>query len=87
MTAEPQVEQWRPCRDSECEGLAFPEQDGETLYWACSACGYEFGWQQQAQTEGSCSLGISEETRRSMGAAIPSESPKVFMPMPEVRRG
>lgn len=68
-------EQNRFCLDSECAGIAEPEEDlaeGGTLkYWVCRTCGMEFGFRlvKDEQAAGSCSLGIPEDVRRA--ASVP----------------
>lgn len=58
------VDAEQPCRDPECDGTAEPEQDGDFSYYACSRCGYEFGYQQVRRDAGSCQLGVPETVRR-----------------------
>jgi hypothetical protein len=76
-----------PCGDPECAeagGMAEPESDGELRYYACTTCGYEFGYEMARQDEGACSLGIPEEVRRAAsinpGSIAPAqEKPPVFL--------
>jgi len=71
-----------PCGDPECAetgGMAEPESDGELRYYACVACGYEFGYEMTRQPEGTCQLGVPEEVRR-IASRVPVQSPQpVFL--------
>jgi len=61
------VDETVPCYDPECAqdgGRAEPETDGDHRYFACTSCGYEFGYALVQQPEGSCAIGAGEETRR-----------------------
>lgn len=62
----------KPCPDQECGGLAEPESDLELHFYACSECGYEFGYQRVSDEEAdTCQLGVSEDVRRA--ASAPAE--------------
>jgi hypothetical protein len=77
MTAETLwVAETRPCKDPECDGTSEPEGDPAIRYWACTTCGYEFGYERVGQAADGCSLGIPEDTRRR--AMAPPES-RVFL--------
>lgn len=66
------VDESVPCRDEECPGRAEPEGDMETWYYACTTCGFEFGYRIVKQpAEGTCSLGVGEDVRRRFGPAEP----------------
>lgn len=58
-----------PCRDSECEGIAEPEQDGDHLYYHCPVCEYDFGYERVPQPAltsdagGTCAIGVPESIR------------------------
>lgn len=44
----------------------------ETWYYACTTCGFEFGYRIVKQpAEGTCSLGVGEDVRRRFGPAEP----------------
>lgn len=69
-----------PCHDPECAeagGMADPESDGELRYYACTSCGFEFGYELAAQDAGACQLGVPEEIRRA--ASISPEPEPVFL--------
>lgn len=75
-------EQNRFCIDSECGGIAEPEEDltegGVMRYYVCRTCETEFGYEllkDQAQ-EGTCSMGIPEPVRK---AASLAPKPAVFL--------
>jgi hypothetical protein len=71
-----------PCGDPECAetgGRAEPESDGELRYYACTTCGFEFGYEMTRQSEGTCQLGISEEVRRAASIAPAQEPQPVFL--------
>jgi hypothetical protein len=71
-----------PCGDPECAekgGLGFPEADGELRYYACTTCGYEFGYEMTRQPEGTCQLGIPEEVRRIASIVPAQEKQPVFL--------
>jgi hypothetical protein len=76
-------EQNRFCLDSDCGGVAEPEEeltDGGVLrYFACSKCEMEFGYEviPDGAAAGSCSLGIPEGVRRA--ASLPPDDSKVFL--------
>lgn len=63
------------CRDSECPGSAYPELDGDHRYYACEACGFEFGYSQVRQPDegGSCAMGISEGARQQLSRPEPGQ--------------
>lgn len=72
-----------PCGNPECAergGMADPESDGELRYYACTRCGYEFGYEQASRPEGACQLGVPEEVRRSLSIAGRS----IDIPVPEL---
>jgi hypothetical protein len=55
-----------PCYDFECPGSAEPESDGETRWYECTQCGYQFSFQVVRQPDsGTCAIGVSVETRRA----------------------
>lgn len=62
--AEPWVEEAVGCPS--CGEAAEPEDDGDTRYFACTVCEYEFGFRQVRQDATSCQLGISEQTRERL---------------------
>jgi hypothetical protein len=71
MAAEPWVGETRPCPDTECGGTAEPEGEASLRYWACTTCGYEFGYERLGAGDG-CALGIPVGTRQAaMSAAGP----------------
>lgn len=78
------------CADPECTGMAEPEVDGDHKYFACLACGFEFGYQKAdtnliPSSEGTCAIGVPESIRAafsppqekkpvSLGLTIPLRS-------------
>lgn len=60
-----------PCPDPECGGRAFPEQDGDHIYYECEDCGFNFGYERAPQpavtgdAQGACSIGVPESIRRA----------------------
>jgi hypothetical protein len=71
-----------PCGDPECAetgGRAEPESDGELRYYACTECGFEFGYEMTRQPEGTCQLGVPEEVRRAASFAPVQEPQPVFL--------
>lgn len=63
------------CADPECGQVAEPEQDGDLHYWACTGCGYTFGFIQitqpfHADSDGTCSVGVPETIRRAASAPM-----------------
>jgi hypothetical protein len=63
-TQAPWIEETRPCGDPGCQGQGEPEEDGDLHYYACTTCGYEYGWEFQKQTTPGCQLGVPEDIRR-----------------------
>ena len=70
------------CPDPECfdgsgRSRAELEHDGEHRYFACSTCGYSFGYQQvaAAESETGCPVGIPEHIRRAATPAGASGRP------------
>lgn len=87
---EPVESRLIPCFDPECEGIAEPEQDGDLLYFACTVCGSEFGWERIViQTEPACQLGIPEDIRRAAMRNVPGldGAPKQGTPVTLGRKG
>jgi hypothetical protein len=41
-----------------CSGLAEPEQDGDVLYFTCTACGNSFGYRRVQQQDPVCAAGL-----------------------------
>lgn len=76
-------EQNRFCTDSECAGIAEPEEDlaegGVLRYFVCRTCETEFGYElvRDEAAAGSCSLGIPEGVRRA--ASLEPASKGVFI--------
>lgn len=76
-------EQNRFCIDSECGGIAEPEEDlaegGLLRYWVCKACDTEFGHVtvQDEGAAGTCALGVPEGVRRA--ASLEPASKGVFI--------
>ncbi len=61
------------CADPECAQVAEPEQDGDLHYWACTGCGYTFGFTYHAGAPAEhCAVGVPEPVRRA--ASAPMES-------------
>lgn len=68
------------CRDPECAdaagnpSAAEPEQDGEHRYYACTTCGFAFGFERAqavaVNSAGTCAVGIPEDLRRRASAAM-----------------
>lgn len=75
----------RFCLDSDCGGIAEPEEElaegGLLRYWACAACGCEFGYElvKDEAAAGTCSMGIPEDVRRKASLAPASGQPGVFL--------
>jgi hypothetical protein len=42
-----------------CSGTAEPEQDGDVLYFTCTACGNSFGHRRARQQAPSCAAGLA----------------------------
>jgi hypothetical protein len=62
----PWVDEQVRCSDPECPGTAEPEYDDDLRYYACTACGAEFGFTRvrAASAEGgTCQLGIGADAR------------------------
>jgi hypothetical protein len=60
------------CYDPECPGKAEPESDGDTRWYGCTKCGFEFGHQVvRSPDAGTCAIGVSAETRRAVPASGP----------------
>lgn len=78
--ASSRIDEAVPCADPECltdtgdRNLAEPEQDGDHTYYACTACGYSFGYQRletvAVNAEGACAVGVPEPLRRAASAAM-----------------
>ena len=70
-------EQNRFCADSDCGGIAEPEEDlgegGILKYWVCRKCQMEFGYHlvKDEAAAGTCSMGIPEPVRRAASVAPP----------------
>jgi hypothetical protein len=61
----------RPCRDTECSGVAEPEVDGEHRYWECQECGFAFAYERiENPMGGECAIGVPEEVRRRASAPM-----------------
>ena len=73
MTLQPDVEPAVPC--PQCGGKAGPELDGECSYYACSACGAEFGYRLNRPEGPACAAGLP----------LPAEEP-VFLSQTILRR-
>jgi len=56
--ATPWVEGPVPCPYQPCTGQGEPEQDGDVRFYACVACGGEFGYQRVQQDGATCQLGL-----------------------------
>lgn len=74
----------RFCEDSDCAGIAEPEEtlaeDGLLRWWTCAACGMEFGYEhvKDESAGGGCSLGIPAAVRAAASAPVP-DRPAVFL--------
>lgn len=78
----PRVDEPVPCGDPEClqvQPSAQPETDGDLLYYACP-CGYEFGYQQVRQGEGTCAAGLPESVRHAVSFA-PAQDQQAGQPV------
>lgn len=72
----------RPCRDSECLGVAEPEIDGEHRYFECPECGFCFGYERiQVSTTDNCAIGVPEDVRRRASAPM-EEAMQRTQPVP-----
>lgn len=60
-----------------CGALAYPEQDAECLWLACSICDYEFGYRLISSIEGACQLGVPAQVQAKFQA--PPSPGKVFL--------
>jgi rubredoxin len=49
-----------------CFGRAELEEEDGLRKWACTGCGYEFGYSRLGQVEETCSLGIPEAVRADL---------------------
>lgn len=73
------------CKNPECKGIAEPEQDGDHGYWACTTCGFEFGYHKIETTQlavdaaGSCAIGVPESIRRAFSG--PKDEPERPQPV------
>jgi hypothetical protein len=83
VSAAESFERNRFCLDSDCAGVAEPEEDsaegGMLRYFTCSRCGMEFGYElvRDEDAAGNCSMGIPESVRRV--ASVPPEGKGVFI--------
>lgn len=89
MSTVENYEQNRYCLDSDCAGIAEPQEEpqggpGSVLrYYVCSQCDMEFGYELVTNPDapgadgGACSLGIPESVRRV--ASVPPEGKGVFI--------
>jgi hypothetical protein len=82
------VAELRDCEDRECleengPKTAEPEQDGDHKYWACTVCGFEFGWVKidsqpiSASAEGHCAVGVPAELRRAASGVAEGAAAKL----------
>lgn len=71
------------CIDSDCGGIAEPEEDlaegGILRYYVCRTCGTEFGYELKKDdaAAGTCSMGIPEPVRRA--ASLAPQDKGVFL--------
>lgn len=88
--AAPFYERNRFCLDSDCAGIAEPEEESQggpgTLlrWWRCSRCEMEFGYELVANpdapgSESACQLGIPEGVRRAISIEPDRKSGPVFL--------
>lgn len=75
MDPTPIESQTVPCFDPSCPGTGEPEQDGEHLYYTCSDCGNDFGWERAPQptaidADGACAIGVPADLRRAASAGM-----------------
>lgn len=60
------------CFDPECGGLAEPESEGDLMWYTCTVCFSEFGYDRMPAAQApqnSCQLGVPESVRR-IGSAM-----------------
>jgi hypothetical protein len=78
-------EQNRFCIDSDCGGIAEPEEElaegGLLRWWTCRGCGMEFGYElvKDEAAAGGCSLGIPAAVRAAASVLVPDEPARVFL--------
>lgn len=73
--ADPQV----PCRDSECDGVAEVEQDGNMAYYECQECEMQFGYRKLEQPDHMCGIGVPESVRQV--ASVEPQTPRTSIPL------
>lgn len=70
---QPRYEQNRLCLDSDCGGIAEPEEDEQVRFWVCQTCETEFGYElvSRETSDSSCQLGVPAAVREKFSAPPP----------------
>lgn len=77
-----------PCRDSECDGQAEEEIDGNYRYRVCQSCGFTFAYEPIEVAGGGdhCAIGVPETLRRSASGPMEEALKPKMIPLTVIRK-